>query len=116
MTLSTSAASATVRVMGPRWSSVCSIGNAPVYGTRPWGGLCPTIPLKDAGMRIDPAWSLPVAESTAPDATRAARSLERPPLDRARSKGLRTGPVLQVCEPPEQQRFSHTDLPAIVAP
>src|ERR1700754_1246231 len=116
MTPSISAASATVRVIGPMWSIVCSIEIAPVYGTRPWVGLCPTIPLKDAGMRIDPAWSLPVAKSTAPDATGAALRLEAPPLDRARPQGLRTGPVREVCEPPEQQRFSHTDLPAIVAP
>src|ERR1700754_75959 len=67
-------------------------------------------------MRTDPPWSPPVAKSTAPDATSAALPLEDPPEDRVGSQGLRTGPVREVCEPPEKQRSSHTDLPAIVAP
>src|SRR5262245_8893060 len=111
-----SAASPTVRVIGPRWSMVDSIGNAPVYGTRPWVGLWPTVPLNALGMRTDPPWSPPVAMSTAPAATSAALPLEEPPADRSGSHGLRTGPVRDVWLPAEKHRSSQTALPVIVAP
>ena len=41
---------------------------------------------------------------------------DEPPVERDSSHGLRTGPVREVCEPPEKQRSSQTDLPLIVAP
>src|SRR5262249_23834466 len=46
----------------------------------------------------------------------AALPLEEPPADRSRSQGLRTGPTLLVCEPPEKHRSSQAALPLIVAP
>src|SRR5205823_9165935 len=115
-TASVSATSATVRAMGPIWSIVCSIGKAPVYGTSPWVGLCPTTPQYAAGMRTDPPWSPPVAMSTTPAASSAPLPLEEPPADRVVSHGLRTGPVRDVCDPPEKHRSSQTALPAMVAP
>src|SRR5215471_8306478 len=115
-TVSSSAASATVRVIGPRWSRVNSIGNAPVYGTRPCVGLCPTVPHHALGIRTEPPWSPPSARSTSPAATRAALPLEDPPVVRAGSQGLHTGPVTEVWLAPEKHRSSHTALPAIVAP
>ena len=58
MVLSLSAASATVGVGGPRgtvWSQAAT-GDC---GTRPYVGFSPKTPLKCAGMRIEPAPSLP---------------------------------------------------------
>src|SRR5689334_309070 len=95
---------------------VFSIGSAPVYGTRPCVGLCPTVPQKELGMRIEPAWSPPSAMSTSPAATSAALPLEEPPVDFDRSQGLRTGPVCEGWLPPAKQSASQAALPAIVAP
>src|SRR6201991_826788 len=74
------------------------------------------MPLNDAGIPTAPPWSPPVATSTAPDATRAALPLDDPPVVRVRSHGFSTGPVREVCEPPEKQRSSQTAFPVIVAP
>ncbi len=67
-------------------------------------------------MRTEPPWSPPVETSTIPATTSAALPLDEPPAERVSSHGLRTGPVREVCEPPEKQRSSQTDLPAMVAP
>ena len=67
-------------------------------------------------MRIEPPWSAPMATSTMPAATSAALPLDEPPLVRAGSQGLRTGPLLAVWEAPEKQRSSQTALPAMTAP
>src|SRR5690348_146951 len=95
---------------------VFSIGNAPVYGTRPYVGLCPTVPQYAAGIRTEPPWSPPSARSARPAATRAALPLDDPPADFVRSQGLRTGPVFEVWLPPEKHRSSQTALPVTVAP
>ena len=95
---------------------VASIGNAPVYGTRPWVGLCPTVPHHELGMRTEPPWSPPIARSASPEATRAALPDDEPPVVRSVSHGFLTGPVTDVWLPPEKHRSSHTDLPVIVAP
>ena len=58
---------------------VSSMGITPVYGTRPWVGLSPTMPHMDAGMRIEPPWSPPIAISTSPAATAAPEPDEEPP-------------------------------------
>jgi hypothetical protein len=87
-----------------------------VYGTRPWVGLCPTVPQNAAGILIEPARSPPSARSTSPAATRAALPLEEPPVVLARFQGLSTGPVSAVWLPPSKHSSSHTALPAIVAP
>ena len=79
-------------------------------------GLCPTVPQKELGMRIEPPWSPPRARSARPAATSAALPLEDPPAVRDRSHGLCTGPVRDVWLPPEKHRSSQTALPAIVAP
>src|SRR4029077_11805442 len=109
---------------------VNSIGNAPVYGTRPWVGLCPTVPHHELGMRTEPPWSPPIARSASPhpprspptprpsppEATRAALPADEPPVVRSVSHGFLTGPVTDVWLPPEKHRSSHTDLPVIVTP
>src|SRR6185437_12116134 len=95
---------------------VNSIGNAPVYGTRPWVGLWPTVPHHELGIRTEPPWSPPRARSASPAATSAALPLEDPPVVRLVSHGLRTGPVTEVWLAPGKQRSSQTALPVMVAP
>ena len=46
---------------------------------RPNGGLKPTMPHADAGMRIDPPISLPVAKVVAPEAKADALPPDEPP-------------------------------------
>src|SRR5690606_4599429 len=48
-------------------------------GSRPVVGLYPATPHQAAGMRVDPAPSLPVASGTMPAATAAAEPAEEPP-------------------------------------
>src|SRR2546425_12871013 len=73
------AASATVRVSGPRWSSDHDSGIAPARLTRPYVGLRPTTPQQAAGSLIEPPVSLPSAPSANPAATAAAEPLDEPP-------------------------------------
>lgn len=51
-------------------------------------GLKPTTPQKQAGIRIDPATSLPTANGTAPILTNAASPPDDPPGVRERSHGF----------------------------
>ena len=67
-------------------------------------------------MRMEPPWSPAVPTSTRPAATSAALPDDEPPVEWVSFHGLRTAPVREVCEPPEKQRSSQTDLPAMVAP
>src|SRR5262245_53896564 len=59
--------------------------------TRPYVGLSPTTPVSDAGQRIEPPVSVPIAARHSP----AARAAAEPPLDppalRSRSQGLQVG-------------------------
>ena len=64
------------------------------HGVRPRLGLSPTSPQQDAGIRIEPAPSLPCAIGTAPAATSAAAPPLEPPTPRSRFHGLRVGPCL----------------------
>src|SRR5438270_12633044 len=61
-------------------------GNSPVVG------LSPMTPHQAAGMRMDPAPSLPVASGTMPAATAAAEPADEPPGDHAGWWGLQVGP------------------------
>src|SRR2546423_1165684 len=63
MTLSTAAASATVRACGPIVSCVCEIGTTPARLVNPTVGLMPTMPLAFAGQTMLP--SVSVASATA---------------------------------------------------
>src|SRR5437764_15447900 len=94
MISSVSAASATVRVIGP----VCAKepqdgGEKPgERGTRPNVGLRPNTPQKLDGTRIEPTPSVPIASGPQPDATAAAAPPLEPPLVRSRRHGLRVTP------------------------
>ena len=55
------AKSATVRVKGPAVSKGELSGTIPFVDQRPAVGLIPTFPVIEAGIRTDPAVSLPIA-------------------------------------------------------
>jgi len=54
-------------------------GTTPLVPIRPSEGLKPTIPLKAAGTRPDPAVSVPSANGTVPSATATAEPELEPP-------------------------------------
>ena len=58
MTFNIRAASSTVRVIGPTWATVPK-GESGQAGTRPKDGFSPKMPVKPAGIRIDPPPSVP---------------------------------------------------------
>src|SRR6267142_141826 len=63
-----------------------------VSGTRPYGGLKPTTPQKDAGILIEPPMSEPVARVVEPAASEAPEPPLEPPGENARFHGLRVTP------------------------
>ena len=91
--VSSAAASATVRAMGPAVSWLCEIGTMPVRLTRPTVGLMPTSPLTCDGDTIEPSVSVPT-----PAAARfAATATAVPELE---PEGLRSSAyALRVCPP-----------------
>ena len=89
---SVSAASRTERVSGPTWSRLKPSGSTPKRLTRPYVGLSPTVPQNDAGIRIEPPVSLPIAMNTIWVATAAPDPPLDPPGLCCGFHGLRTAP------------------------
>jgi hypothetical protein len=86
------AASRTLRASGQTCASV-GVAEAGHTGTRPKFALNPNVPVKAAGMRIDPPPSVPSANGVMPAATEAAQPALEPPGVSERSSGLRVTPV-----------------------
>src|SRR3954464_12060032 len=84
-----SAASSTVRAIGPAWSRLEENAIRPYRDTGPYVGLCPTSPVTAAGWRIEPPVSVPIAQGARPPATAAAEPPEEPPGNRSRPPGVR---------------------------
>src|SRR5947208_16249974 len=78
--------------IGPKVSSDGLSGITPPMSTLPKAGLNPATPHSDAGMRIEPPVSLPIAQSHIPAATATADPPEDPPATRSGACGLRTVP------------------------
>ena len=95
MISSISAASATVRVIGPVCASEAQDGGEKPgeRGTRPKVGFNPNTPQNDDGTRIEPTPSVPIAIGPQPAAIPAAAPPLDPPLVRPRFHGLRVMPV-----------------------
>ena len=89
---SSSAASSTVRAIGPTVSNDHASGVTPRRLTRPSVGLSPTTPQAPAGMRIEPPVSVPSETAHRPAASAAPLPPLEPPGLRSRSQGLRQGP------------------------
>src|SRR3954468_21299829 len=95
MTLSISAASLTLRAIGPVCASDAQDGgkNPGARGTRPKVGFRPNTPQKAEGTRIEPTPSVPSASGPPPAAPAAAAPPLEPPAVRDGSQGLRVIPV-----------------------
>src|SRR5215469_14532514 len=111
MTLSTAAASATVRPWGPTVSWVCEMGTTPARLTRPTVGLMPTTPFAFAGQTMLPSVSVPIDTAAKLDEAAA-------PEPELEPHGLRSMPYgLLVCPPrPDQpltdsneRKFAHSE-------
>src|ERR1700676_5309767 len=89
--------SATVLVIGPRvsrWNKIA--GNPSHRGTRPREGFRPTRPVCEAGRRIDPPPSVPIAIGPIPAETAATAPPLEPPGVNSRFQGLRVGPKIRL--------------------
>ena len=114
MTSSSAALSRTDRVSAWATSSPDIASPAGAQVDRPRVGLSPTSPVHDAGIRIEPAPSLPCAAGTMPEATAAADPPDEPPTVRSSAQGLRVGPKsrarsssgsrTRVCSPSRRRR------------
>src|ERR1700677_3906030 len=91
MPSSSSAASATVRALGPFPLSPARSGISGPPEILPLVGLMPNRPQTLDGMRMEPAPALPCAGGARQAATAAAAPPLDPPADRVRSHGVRAG-------------------------
>src|SRR5918998_6068190 len=115
MALSIIAASRTVLVIGPRCErSPTALGG--YCGTRPNDGLNPKMPQNAAGMRIEPAPSLPWARGPRPAATAAAAPPLEPPGVFWRFHGLRVAPKTRLSVSGLQPNSGVLVLPSRIAP
>src|SRR3954454_15890623 len=74
------------------WSRELAKAVRPYRETRPYVGVTPTTPQKDAGCRTDPPVSEPRDTTAVPCATTAAEPPLDPPGTRSGATGFRTGP------------------------
>jgi hypothetical protein len=91
MTFIISAASRTERVIGPTFDSVPWAEGGQI-GTRPKVPFRPNRPVKEQGMRTEPAPSEPTARLPMPTASAATPPPEEPPGVLWMSQGLRVMP------------------------
>src|SRR5215471_14231252 len=92
MAASAANASSVVSAMSETQSSVRQAGTTPAVETRPRLGLSPTMLLRPAGTRPEPAVSVPSASGTRPAATATADPELDPPGLSAGLNGLRGTP------------------------
>src|ERR1700674_1439736 len=92
MASSNAALSRTERVIAWRRLTRPTSSPAGAREARPRLGLSPKTPQHEAGMRIEPAPSPPLAAGTMPAATAAAEPPDEPPTVRSSAHGLRVGP------------------------
>ena len=78
--------------IGPAQSKLGASGQQPSSDTSPWVGFSPTTPQHAAGMRIDPAESVPRAAAASPAASAAAEPPLEPPATRPGASGFGTAP------------------------
>lgn len=109
-------ASGSVRAKTLTQSRLRQAGTTPSAEIRPRVGLIPTMPLKAAGTRPEPAVSVPSARSARPSATATAEPELDPPEIRAGSVAARTAPYgLRVPTSPVAN-WSRLVVPSTIAP
>src|SRR5262245_3891360 len=91
ITFCSSAQSATVRAIGPIWQYWSRLKGVS-SGLRPNGGLKPTTPHIEAGMRMEPPMSEPLASGVRPAASPAPEPPEEPPQEKPGFQGVRVTP------------------------
>ena len=89
-----------MRVIGPWKAQVWWRPASTVCGIRPTDGFSPTTPFSDAGIRTDPAPSLPSASGPRPEATAAAAPPLEPPAVSPCAQALCVGPKRWLSVPP----------------
>ncbi|MFK4385606.1 hypothetical protein ABIA40_005014 [Bradyrhizobium sp. USDA 223] len=90
--------------------------NAPAVGTKPLVGLNPTAPDSEAGIRIEPPVSLPMAMSAMPPIADTTAPAEEPPGMRVRSRGLAGIPSCGFVPNAEKANSVICVLPMTMAP
>ena len=105
-----------MRVIGPACAASSLAPGEGKNGTRPNDGLCPTMPQKLAGMRIEPAPSVPSESGVRPAATAAPAPPLEPPAVRVRSHGLRVSPKRRLSVEPRQAYSGVLVRPTMIAP
>ena len=108
--------SATVRVRNPSTLSPYQWPSSDEGDTRSRWGFSPTRPQADAGMRIEPAPSEPVAAAQSPAATAAALPPLEPPGVRSVFQGLRVIPNAGPSVEPMIASSGRLVLPRMTAP
>src|SRR5438874_7155700 len=108
--------SRTVRASGQTCATSSLPPAAGYIGTRPKVGFRPTSPQKLAGMRIEPAPSVPRASGPSPPATAAAPPPVDPPGVLVRSQGLRDSPKSGLSVEPRQANSGRFVRPTKIAP
>ena len=115
MTFIIIAASRTVRVIGPICDSVpCDDGGN--SGTRPCVGFSPNRPVKEQGMRTEPAPSVPTARLPMPTASAATPPPDEPPDVRPIFHGLWVAPNSRESVTPFQPYSGEVVLPSSTVP
>src|SRR6478735_719606 len=120
-TFKSSAASFTVRVIGPAVSWVAEIGIIPDRLSKPTVGLIPTIPQNEAGAIMEPSVSVPMATVQKLAATAAPEPELDPQGFRSRLTGFFVWPprLLHPLVERVDLKFAHSlkfVLPRITAP
>src|SRR6478672_12489542 len=116
MTSCRSAASMTVRAHGPAWSRLLEKATRPKRLTPPYVGFTPTVPVTEAGCRIEPPVSVPMASGASKAANAAALPPPEPPGIRVVSHGLRVGPYAEFSVEEPIANSSRLVLPRIGMP
>ena len=97
-------------------SYVHETGITPRFGTRPVLGRIPVTPQSAAGIRTDPAVSVPSAPGTSPPATAAPLPPLEPPQIRSVSHGFRAGPNAWLVVEAPQANSCVLSFPTTTAP
>ena len=113
--MNSSAASSTVRAIGPTCASVV-VADTGHTGMRPNCPLMAASPVSAPGMRTEPPPSVPSAIGVMPAATDAAAPALEPPGVFARFHGLRVMPVSGLSPTPLQPNSLVVVLPITIAP
>src|SRR4051812_49108331 len=113
--MNSSAASSTVRAIGPTWASVV-VADTGHTGMRPNWPLIAANPVRQPGMRTEPPPSVPSAIEVMPAATEAAAPALDPPGVFSRFQGLRVMPVSGLSPTPLQPNSLVVVLPIRIAP